>query len=224
MNTLGRVSTWLATALLGVTTVGPALAEPPVHATPAPMLLADPGNSPNAHGTFPRQHPRTTPTTVTTATAVRPATATAGLVPATTLPTVIALPNGSLVPVRGEGAPIPADARCSQWWDLAREAGWPETTLDSLDVVMHKESRCTPDVWNRDDPMGGSRGLLQLNGFWTRWLRERGHLETVEDLYTPSVNLRAGLAIYEYGIERYGFGWGPWGYRYVDPYEYSKRR
>jgi len=113
---------------------------------------------------------------------------------------------------------VPTDALCPQWWVAAQDAGWGPETLRSLDVVMHRESRCETDVWNREDPMGGSRGLLQVNGSWTRWLRERGILSVKEDLFDPEVNLRAALAIYRYGVERYGFGWGPWGFRYVEPY------
>jgi len=113
---------------------------------------------------------------------------------------------------------IPADALCPQWWGTARSLGWDEDALLRLDVVMFRESRCLPDVWNKEDPNGGSRGLLQVNGSWTRWLREQGILEAKEDLFDPETNLAAALAIYRYGMDRYDFGWGPWGYRYKDPY------
>lgn len=111
----------------------------------------------------------------------------------------------------------PIDALCPEWWALAQTLGWERETLYDLDVVLHRESRCEPDVWNREDPMGGSRGLMQVNGSWTRWLRERGILVVKEDLFDPVVNLRAAHAIYLYGVDRYGFGWGPWGFRYVSP-------
>lgn len=117
------------------------------------------------------------------------------------------------------GPRVPADALCPQWWAAAELAGWSADALRDLDVVMHRESRCEPGVWNRQDPMGGSRGLLQVNGSWTRWLRERGILTVKEDLFDPAVNLRAALAIYRYGVDRHGFGWGPWGFRRVDPYQ-----
>ena len=112
----------------------------------------------------------------------------------------------------------PDDAQCPQWWGLALSVGWSVADMRSLDVVLHRESRCDPSVWNERDPMGGSRGLAQVNGSWTRWLRERGVLDVKEDLFEPRVNLIAALEIYRYGVDRYGFGWGPWGYRYVEPY------
>lgn len=112
---------------------------------------------------------------------------------------------------------VPRAAQCPQWWSLAARLGWPLDALEDLDVVLYRESRCQPGVWNREDPNGGSRGLLQVNGSWTKWLRDRSILADVEDLYDPVVNLRAGVAIYEYGIDRYGFGWGPWGFDYVAP-------
>lgn len=111
-----------------------------------------------------------------------------------------------------------SDAYCPQWWDLAVTIGWAAGDLANLDAVIHKESRCKPGAFNETDPNGGSRGLLQVNGSWRRWLRERGVIVVENDLYDPAINLRAALYIYQYGIERYGYGWGPWGFRYVDPY------
>jgi hypothetical protein len=60
------------------------------------------------------------------------------------------------------------------------------------------------------DPNGGSRGLLQINGFWNNWLIERDLIDKPSDLLHADANLRAGLEIYNYGVNRYGFGWGPW--------------
>lgn len=151
-----------------------------------------------------------------------------GLAPAYARPTPVVSSRTPVVPRPPEVAVLrtlpaprsaPVDALCPQWWGPAQAVGWEYAVLRDLDVVMHRESRCEPDVWNREDPMGGSRGLLQVNGSWTRWLRERGVLTVKEDLFDPAVNLRAALAIYEYGTDRYGFGWGPWGFRYVDPYQ-----
>lgn len=121
-------------------------------------------------------------------------------------------------PRYGSASSAPDDAQCPQWWGLALSVGWSVADMRSLDVVLHRESRCDPSVWNEKDPMGGSRGLAQVNGSWTRWLRERGVLNVKEDLFEPQVNLIAALEIYRYGVDRYGFGWGPWGYRYVEPY------
>jgi hypothetical protein len=114
---------------------------------------------------------------------------------------------------------VPEAALCPQWWELAREVGWEETVLRDLDVILHRESRCLEAVHNREDPNGGSRGLAQINGSWTKWLRERGILVKAGDLFDPRVNLEAALAIYRYGVDRYGFGWGPWGFRYVEPHQ-----
>jgi soluble lytic murein transglycosylase-like protein len=75
---------------------------------------------------------------------------------------------------------------------------------------MWRESRCKPHVHNIKDPNGGSRGLMQINGSWTRWLRSRGILSTAEDLFEPEVNLRASLAIHNYAHGRYQKGWNPW--------------
>jgi soluble lytic murein transglycosylase-like protein len=75
---------------------------------------------------------------------------------------------------------------------------------------MKRESNCTPNAINRKDPFGGSRGLLQINGSWTKWLIGKGIITQVEDLLHAETNLLAGLEIYNYGVERYGFGWGPW--------------
>jgi soluble lytic murein transglycosylase-like protein len=51
---------------------------------------------------------------------------------------------------------------------------------------------------------------LQINGSWHKWLTGLGIISKPKDLLDPVTNLRAGLAIYNYGVERYGFGWGPW--------------
>jgi soluble lytic murein transglycosylase-like protein len=75
---------------------------------------------------------------------------------------------------------------------------------------MKRESNCTPNAVNRKDPNGGSRGLLQINGSWHKWLISKGIITKPANLLQADVNLRAGLEIYNYGVERYGFGWGPW--------------
>ena len=57
-------------------------------------------------------------------------------------------------------------ANCDDAVNLARQVGWPEEELDTLAVVMLRESNCTPTAHNLDDPMGGSYGLVQANGVW----------------------------------------------------------
>ena len=111
--------------------------------------------------------------------------------------------------------------RCGEWKLLAEQIGWPAEEWPIISKVLYRESRCNIGSWNRDDPATGSRGLMQINGSWclpnkwnphpAGWLGALGILTSCEDLFQPEVNLRAGLAIWLYGEERYGCGWrGPW--------------
>ena len=109
--------------------------------------------------------------------------------------------------------------KCGEWFSLASAVGWPEEEWSTLSYVLHRESRCTIGSHNKTDPMSGSRGLMQINGYWCKpsrwsqagWLQDRGILNTCDDLYDPEINLRAGLAIWLYGEEKHGCGWrGPW--------------
>ena len=109
--------------------------------------------------------------------------------------------------------PIPADALHPEWWALARQVGWDEDQMMTLDYVIHRESRGQTSAFNPKDPNGGSRCLIQINGSWTRWLRDKGVLTKADDLYNPRTCLTAGLTIYQYGIDRYGYGWSPWAIR-----------
>lgn len=104
----------------------------------------------------------------------------------------------------------PYSSECEQFSALAVNLGWPADQRTVLESVIKRESNCTPNAINRNDPNGGSRGLMQINGFWTPWLIERGIITSAKNLLQADVNLRAGLAIYNYGVERHGFGWGPW--------------
>jgi hypothetical protein len=104
----------------------------------------------------------------------------------------------------------PYSSACEQFSALAVNLGWPADQRTVLESVMFRESRCIPDVINSKDPSGGSRGLMQINGFWTPWLIERGLITSKENLLQADVNLRAALEIYNYGVDRYGYGWGPW--------------
>lgn len=101
---------------------------------------------------------------------------------------------------------------CPQWEDLARSIGWAPEQINKLSYVIHRESTCRPESWNRNDPGTGSRGLTQINSFWctpnkynpTGWLQAQGILATCDDLFDPAVNLRAALAIWTRS------GWRPW--------------
>lgn len=108
---------------------------------------------------------------------------------------------------------------CGEWHDLAITVGWPESEWPTLSRVMFRESRCNWDSHNKTDPHSGSRGLLQINGYWCRksqysengWLQDRGILTVCDDLYNPTINLKAGLAMWQYGEDKHGCGWrGPW--------------
>jgi soluble lytic murein transglycosylase-like protein len=105
----------------------------------------------------------------------------------------------------------PYSSACEQYSALAINLGWDPDQRTILESIMARESSCTPNAFNRKDPNGGSRGLLQINGSWHKWLIAKGIISKPKDLLDPVANLRAGLAIYNYGMDRYGFGWGPWG-------------
>jgi hypothetical protein len=104
----------------------------------------------------------------------------------------------------------PYSSTCEQFSALAVNLGWPQNERTVLESVMFRESRCIPNAVNSKDPNGGSRGLMQINGFWTPWLTDAGIITEAENLLQADVNLRAALAIYNYGVDRHGYGWGPW--------------
>jgi hypothetical protein len=104
----------------------------------------------------------------------------------------------------------PYGSACEQFSALAVNLGWPADQRTVIESIMFRESRCIPNAYNGKDPQGGSRGLMQLNGFWTPWLIERGLITNEKNLLQADVNLRAALEIYNYGVDRYGYGWGPW--------------
>jgi hypothetical protein len=104
----------------------------------------------------------------------------------------------------------PYTSACEQFSALAINLGWPADQRTVLESVMFRESRCIPNAYNSKDPQGGSRGLMQINGFWTPWLTNAGIITEAENLLQADVNLRAALAIYNYGVDKHGYGWGPW--------------
>jgi len=105
---------------------------------------------------------------------------------------------------------VPPTALQGKWWGLARQVGWAEKDLPILDFVINRESRGDNTAWNKQDPFGGSRCILQINGSWIKWLRAQDILQRPADLFNPTVCLTAGLAIHQYGMDRYGWGWNPW--------------
>jgi hypothetical protein len=107
----------------------------------------------------------------------------------------------------------PHTSACEQFSALAVNLGWPADQRTVLESVMKRESNCTPLAHNTTLNKDKSQdwGLLQINGrSWTKWLIGKGIITQASDLLQAQTNLLAGLEIYNYGVERYGFGWGPW--------------
>ena len=107
----------------------------------------------------------------------------------------------------------PYTSACEQFSALAVNLGWPADQRTVLESVMKRESNCTPKAHNKTLNRDKSQdyGLLQINDrSWTKWLQGKGIITQVQDLLHAETNLLAGLEIYNYGVERYGFGWGPW--------------
>jgi hypothetical protein len=107
----------------------------------------------------------------------------------------------------------PYSSACEQFSALAVNLGWPADQRTVLEAVMARESGCRPSAHNTTLNKDKSQdwGLMQINGrSWTKWLQGKGIITQVEDLLHAETNLLAALEIYNYGVERYGFGWGPW--------------
>jgi hypothetical protein len=105
-------------------------------------------------------------------------------------------------------------SECEQALQLALNVGWPAKEMATLARVLWRESRCSfGPVHNPNDPMGGSYGLLQINGFWCTpstqwpigWLQAKNIVTDCDDLYGAEANLIAGLAIWR------NSSWHPWG-------------
>ena len=112
-----------------------------------------------------------------------------------------------------------ADQMCPQWHQTALQAGWAPEHLPKLSYIMWRESRCLPAAHNTKDPTpDGSRGLVQINGYWCRsnrynpggFLQAHGVLGICADLHDPATNLKAALVIWQYGRDLGRSGWGPW--------------
>jgi hypothetical protein len=101
---------------------------------------------------------------------------------------------------------------CAQVATLALAEGLPPSELETALKVAVRESRCTSDAFNASDPNGGSYSIFQINGFWCRpstywptgWLQAKGIVETCNDLFDPTTNTRAMVAIW------HNSGWLPW--------------
>ena len=124
-------------------------------------------------------------------------------------------------PVSAAYRPVPKDAYCPQWWAFARQAGWKGNQMETLDYIMHRESRCRPKAHNTTLNKDGSTdmGLTQINDrswclpsryYKNGYLQSLGIIKYCEDLFDPLTNLRAAKALYDYSQEN-GSGFRPWG-------------
>jgi hypothetical protein len=102
----------------------------------------------------------------------------------------------------------PYATAAEQFAALAVNLGWPVKEYQTLVKVITRESNGIAIAHNTADPMSGSYGLMQINGFWCRgansYLQNAGLLTSCEMLLDPQINLRAGLIIFTRS------GWSPW--------------
>ncbi len=102
----------------------------------------------------------------------------------------------------------PYATAAEQFAALAVNLGWPVEEYDTLVKVITRESNGIAIAHNENDPMTGSYGLMQINGFWCKgansYLQKAGLLTSCEMLLDPQINLRAGLIIFTRS------GWSPW--------------
>ena len=124
-----------------------------------------------------------------------------------------------LAPTESNKMPLPPNVLCPQWTEIATNIGWQKEDLEMLDYVLNQESRCIPNVHNKNDPNGGSYGLAQVNGFWCEpskywpkgYLQSFGVIETCKQLLHPRANLVSARLIWLYAHRHSGNGWAPWG-------------
>ena len=110
-------------------------------------------------------------------------------------------------PVTGSGStsnfnPTP---QCTEWWDVARSAGWAEEDLPRLGRIMYKESTCRP--WAVSPTK--DYGLTQIN-----WAAHGGRLTSIgltrDDLLDPYTNLVQAKYIADSAASWAGCKWQPW--------------
>jgi hypothetical protein len=102
----------------------------------------------------------------------------------------------------------PYATAAEQFAALAVNLGWPVEEYEKLVMVITRESNGIATSHNTKDPITGSYGLMQINGFWCNgansFLQKAGLLTSCEMLLDPQINLRAGLIIFTRS------GWSPW--------------
>lgn len=102
----------------------------------------------------------------------------------------IATPVTATAPATRAPVVAPANSHCPQWHALALSAGWRAEQWQTLDDIMHCESRCDPSAHNRS----GASGLLQIMPM--HWHGRNP--------YDPAINLMIGHEVY--GAQ----GWRAW--------------
>jgi hypothetical protein len=109
--------------------------------------------------------------------------------------------------------PVPEDWLCREWYETSIRAGFKRSDWPAVGIIAYRESRCRPEAFNGRDPSGGSRGIMQVNGSWRRWLRDRGILWDITELHDPLTNMRAARAIVQYDRDRRRCDWTQWSTR-----------
>jgi hypothetical protein len=102
--------------------------------------------------------------------------------------------------------PLP-EGKCSEWYDVALEAGWEYDQLTKLGAIIWAESRCTADIANKTY----SYGLAQME--WSahkHWLASEFGITEREALFDPYTNLLVAKWLFDYADTHYGCGWQPW--------------
>jgi len=114
-------------------------------------------------------------------------------------------------------APVSAEIKqCKKWEETALSVGWDKTEIKKLSQIMYRESRCQPQVFNQNKRKDGSvwskdLGLMQINDYsWRKWLKDKKIIKAAADLFVPVLNLKAALAIWQYGEDKHGNGWIAW--------------
>jgi len=98
-----------------------------------------------------------------------------------------------------------ASYKCGVWLPLAISQGWPDNpaVLKTLDRILWRESRCTPDA-----DSGPDHGLTQINQIHTKYLKQLGWSH--EDMKNPAANLRFAWLLYSGREANNQCGWSPW--------------
>jgi len=98
-----------------------------------------------------------------------------------------------------------ASYKCGVWLPLAISQGWPDNpiVLKTLDRVMWRESRCTPDA-----DSGPDHGLMQINQIHSDYIDQLGW--THEGMKDATANLRFAYLLWSGREEEGQCGWTPW--------------